>query len=160
MRIRPIMPADDVRLAAIIRKSLETNGLALPGTAYFDAELDHLSAFYAASPRRAYFVLVDDQEQVLGGCGVAEFVGDGQYAELQKLYLSPAGQGHGWSYLLIEQVYMFAKEMHYKQLYLETHHVLSVAVHLYDKMGFQKLAQPLAGSEHGFMDLFFSKQIV
>ena len=66
------MPADDARLAEIIRESLEVHGLALPGTAYIDSELDHLSAFYAASPRRAYFVVVDDDDQVLGGGGIAE----------------------------------------------------------------------------------------
>lgn len=154
------MPADDARLAEIIRESLEVHGLALPGTAYFDSELDHLSAFYAASPRRAYFVVVDDDDQVLGGGGIAEFVGDGRYAELQKLYLSPAAQGHGWGYLLIEQVCAFAKKAEYRQIYLETHHVLSAAVYLYEKTGFKKLTAPLAGSGHSLMDLFFLRQII
>lgn len=41
---RKIEAADDGRIAEIIRANLEKLGLAVPGTAYFDPELDHLSA--------------------------------------------------------------------------------------------------------------------
>ena len=54
--IRPILPADDARMAWIIRSNLEQFHLDIPGTAYFDPELDHLSRYYRAAPdRRAYF---------------------------------------------------------------------------------------------------------
>ena len=47
-RIRPILPEDDARLAQIIRQNLEKKHLNIPGTAYFDPELAHLSRYYAA----------------------------------------------------------------------------------------------------------------
>ena len=48
MIIRAIEPRDGAAMAAIVRRSLEAHGLDVPGTAYFDPELDHLSAHYGA----------------------------------------------------------------------------------------------------------------
>ena len=159
MKLRNIQPADDAALAEIIRASLERHHLALPGTAYFDPELDHLSRFYGASARRAYFVVIDETGRVLGGCGIAEYVGNSQYAELQKLYLDEAAQGQGLGYELIEKVYDFARQQGYEKLYLETHHALAAAVHMYERAGFQRLAGSIPGSQHGSMDIFFSRDI-
>ena len=89
--IRPIRPEDDAPLSRIIRSNLEQFHLDIPGTAYFDPELDHLSRYYRAAPdRRAYFVAVDGAGRVLGGVGLAEFSGFSHCAELQKLYLAEA----------------------------------------------------------------------
>ena len=182
-RIRPVAPADDAAMAAIIRASLREHGLALPGTAYFDSELDHLSTFYDADDRRAYFVAADDAEHVVGGCGIAEFAGavdvanatsgsanttngatdtdssGSSTAELQKLYVSPEAQGHGLAHRLIAKAERFARNAGYRQLYLETHHNLQAAVHLYRTLGWQGLDDPLPGSLHGTMDIFMSKQL-
>jgi putative acetyltransferase len=54
--IRPITPADDAQVAALIRECLKAANLDKPGTVYFDTGLDHLSEFYAAKPNRQYFV--------------------------------------------------------------------------------------------------------
>ena len=92
-RIRPILPEDDARLAEIIRTNLEQKHLNIPGTAYFDPELAHLSRFYAALPeRRAYFV-AECGGEVLGGAGYAECSAFEDCAELQKLYLSDSAKG-------------------------------------------------------------------
>mgnify|MGYP007132773016 CR=1 FL=1 len=48
LNYRSLTAADDAVLASIIRTSLEQVHLNLPGTAYFDPELDHLSAYYEA----------------------------------------------------------------------------------------------------------------
>ena len=86
MIIRRIRPCDDPAIAAIIRANLERAHLDIPGTAYFDPELDHLSQYYQISPgQRAYFILEDDKGQVAGGVGLAEFGGIEKCVELQKL---------------------------------------------------------------------------
>ena len=73
---RKIEPADDARIAEIVRANLKHFHLDIPGTAYFDPELEHLSAFYDAEPsKRRYFVALDDAGQVVGGAGIAEFKG-------------------------------------------------------------------------------------
>lgn len=67
---------DDVAIAAIIRANLERYHLDIPGTAYFDPELDHLSSYYnSGSDERVYFILTDESGRVIGGAGIAEFPG-------------------------------------------------------------------------------------
>ena len=89
MKYRKIKEADDQKIAEIIRENLQRLHLDIPGTAYFDPELDHLSAYYNNdSAKRVYFVALDEDGQVSGGVGIAEFDGLEDCAELQKLYLS------------------------------------------------------------------------
>lgn len=58
LHYRTITAADDAALAKIIRTNLEQLHLDVPGTAYFDPELDHMSQYYAKAPeKRAYFIL-------------------------------------------------------------------------------------------------------
>ena len=90
--IRPITAADDPFIAKIIRTNFEQYHLTIPGTAYFDPELDHLRAFYSAKPDRGYFVAVGENGTVLGCCGFAETAVFDRCAELQKLYLSDAAR--------------------------------------------------------------------
>ncbi|EAC9481301.1 GNAT family N-acetyltransferase, partial [Listeria monocytogenes] len=102
---RSIQSQDDAPLAAIIRKSLTDHQLAVPGTAYFDPELDHLSEFYAADPAsRHYFVVTDESGTLLGGGGLAAYDSEGQIAELQKFYLSDAAKGQRLSYPLLAKI--------------------------------------------------------
>ena len=66
---RKIEPADDARIAEIVRANLEHFHLDIPGTAYFDPELEHLSAFYDAEPsKRRYFI-------ALAAAGIAVLLG-------------------------------------------------------------------------------------
>ena len=58
--IRPITPADDAAMAALIRRSLEDAGLDRPGSAYCDPQLDRLAEYYAGLERPgAYWVAVE-----------------------------------------------------------------------------------------------------
>ena len=50
MKYRKIKEADDKKIAEIIRENLQRLHLDIPGTAYFDPELDHLSAYYNNDP--------------------------------------------------------------------------------------------------------------
>ena len=77
---------DDAAIAAIIRANLERYHLDIPGTAYFDPELDHLSSYYnSGTDERVYFILTDESGRVIGGAGIAEFPGIDDCAE--GLYL-------------------------------------------------------------------------
>jgi len=160
MKIRPIKVSDNQALKQILQTDLQAVGLDIPGTAYFDKNLDTLSQFYDANDKRAYYVVVDDHEMVLGGAGCAEFNMDKGIAELQKLYLAKAARGHGLSYQLITLVEDFAQKSGYQKLYLETHHNLKAAIHVYTKTGFTKLNGPLETSQHsGAMDGFYLKTL-
>ena len=72
MHYRIIEPKDNLILANIIRDNLKANKLDIPGTVYFDENLNNLSDFYLASPQRAYFIALDDNDNIIGGIGLAE----------------------------------------------------------------------------------------
>ena len=158
-RIRPIGPADDAAIAAIVRACLSAHGLAIPGTAYFDPELDHLSAYYDERPgERSYFILECPDGSVGGGAGIAEFPGVDGCCELQKIYLIDGLQGEGLGRTLLETVEARARELGYRRIYLETHHSLATAVGFYGHLGYRRIEQPVP-TAHTTMDRFLIKEL-
>ena len=151
---KPLCAAYDPAIAALIRGNLRAHGLDIPGTAYFDDALDHLSGYYDA-PGRAYWVLLKDGA-VVGGIGVAEFRGD--CCELQKLYLADAVKGHGLGYELIRFIEDRARDFGYRRIYLETHTNLAAAIHVYERSDYREIPRP-AGVIHGTMNRFYLKQL-
>ena len=159
LRYRKIEARDDAAIARIIRANLEKFHLDIPGTAYFDPQLDHLSTYYLADPKtRVYFVALGEDGQVIGGVGVAAFEGLPDCAELQKLYLDDCAKGKGYGKALMGLAEAWAKEAGYRQLYLETHSNLGIALGLYEKLGFQRIARPEA-VVHSTMDHFYLKKL-
>ncbi|NLZ57490.1 MAG: GNAT family N-acetyltransferase [Corynebacterium sp.] len=158
MIIRSIQRQDNVAIKAIIQESLESHGLAVPGSAYFDPQLGDLHGFYESLPHAHYWV-VELDNRVVGGVGIAPFGEEGtSVAELQKLYLHPSAQGMGLSHVLMAEALTFATT-HFQQCYLETMHSLEAACALYEKYGFIILPEPLAGSEHSAMDAWYLKEL-
>lgn len=159
MKLRRITAADDAAMAKIVRDNLEKLHLDIPGTAYYDPELDHLSSYYNSAPeKRCYFIALDEEENVIGGVGVAEFGGIENGAELQKLYLTDGVKGKGYSKALVQAAEIWARDAGYTSLYLETHRFLEVAMALYRKMGFEEIEKP-AVVLHSTMDYFFLKKL-
>ena len=64
MMIRQIKGKDDSIIAGIIRKNLEAANLNVPGTVYFDKEIDYLSKVYVG-PESKYFVYTDENDRRL-----------------------------------------------------------------------------------------------
>lgn len=159
LNYRKIEPSDDGRIAEIIRANLEKYHLDIPGTAYFDPELDHLSAYYDSDPsKRAYFIALGDRNEVIGGVGIAEFDGIEACAELQKLYLDDSAKGKGFGKELMQIAVAWAASAGYKNLYLETHTNLAAAINLYEKMGFQRTGKPCS-TPHNTMNRFYLKKL-
>lgn len=157
MIIRQIEMKDNLHIKKIIQVSLESLGLAIPGTAYFDPQLNDLHHFYNQYNHACYWV-VEMNNEIVGGIGIAPFNEDQSICELQKLYLSPKAQGLGISNKLMETALEFAS-MHYDKCYLETKHELKTACLLYQKYGFTLLDQPIEGSEHSAMDAWYIKDL-
>ena len=159
MKYREIASQDDAALAKIVRDNLKTHNLDLPGTVYFDDNLDHLSDFYLDEDhKRFYYVLLDDDNNVIGGIGLAEFEFYEDCAELQKLYLADDVKGSGIGYKLIGLIEDKAREYGYKRLYLETHTNLAAAVHIYENCGFKVIEKPV-GVVHATMNRFYLKDL-
>lgn len=158
MTIHPITPSDNTAVAALIRKCLEDEGLALPGTAYFDPQLDDLAGYYAGLARSGYFVLEEDGQVV--GCGGFGPISD-SVCELQKLYVTRAYRGKGYARQLLAVIEEEARLAGYQQMYLESSTKLVAALNLYEKMGYRHLAQPLTQETgHYLMDVWMVKGIL
>lgn len=157
--IRPITSEENADIAQIIRENLRAFHLDIPGTAYFDPELDCLSAFYDALPqKRRYFIAHGDDGRVIGGVGIAEFPGFDNCAELQKLYLSDPAKGNGFGKQLMGIAESFARSAGYSSLYLETHTNLEAAIGLYETLGFRRIDKP-AAVLHSTMNRFYRKEL-
>ena len=158
MEFREICKDDDTALAHIIRTNLKAHKLDIPGTAYFDSNLDHLSDFYLGDKTERFYLIALEEEKVVGGIGLAKLDFFDDCAELQKLYLADSVKGRGFGYTLISMIEDKARELGYKQMYLETHTNLSAAIHVYVKSGYKAIEKP-AGVVHATMDKFFIKQL-
>jgi putative acetyltransferase len=156
--IRPIEINDNVALAKVIRNALTEFGANKPGTVYFDPTTDALFELFQ-TPGSYYFVATINHK-VIGGCGIFPTLNlpEGT-CELVKLYLDPMARGTGLGKKLMLQSMQWAKENGYNQIYLESMPELSKAVSIYEKVGFQRIAQPLGNSGHCGCDIWMTKQL-
>lgn len=158
MKIRVIKKEDNILVKELIQTSLEEMGLAIPGTAYFDPYIDNLYKYYSENKNANYWI-IEQNHRIIGGVGIAPFSSENKICELQKIYVASDFRGLGLSKILMDTALEYASS-HYEQCYLETHTLLEVAFHLYEKYGFELLAEPLAGSEHSAMNLWYLKNLV
>lgn len=156
--IRPIEPRDDVAVAAIIRSVMPEFGAGGEGFAIHDAEVDSMSAAYAA-PRSAYFV-VEVEGRVLGGGGVAPLVhGEPDVCELRKMYFLPAARGLGAGHAMITRCLAVAKDFGFRRCYIETLTGMDAAQHLYRRHGFQPLCSPIGKTGHHGCDHWYIRAL-
>lgn len=158
MPIREIETKDNKQMEKIIKHSLESVQLNIPGTAYFDPYLGQLTEFYQTQVNAKYWVAVNELDEVIGGVGIGPFGNHKGVSELQKLYLAAEAQGKGIAKELMKTALTFA-EAHYDLCYLETFDSLHAANQLYIKFGFEQLKQPLSGSEHSACDSWYMKKL-
>ena len=146
--IREIQPEDNPLIAKIIRTALEEYDEAKPGTVYTDPTTDEIFETFSATPKSAYFIVEFDDE-LIGGCGIypTKNLPDG-YAELVKIYLKSEFRGHGIGKQLMDKSIAYAKSQGYTHLYIESFPSLKEAIHLYEKIGFEILPEPLGDSGH------------
>jgi putative acetyltransferase len=156
--IRPIEPADNPALAALIRLTLEEFGVARAGTVYYDPSTDALCEFFQRD-KAAYYVAVSDGK-IIGGAGI--YPTDGLPAdtcELVRMYLAPAARGLGMGKKLLELCLEQAREFGFGRIYLETLHELNAALKFYKKMGFRYLNAPLGNSGHFGCPLWMLREV-
>jgi putative acetyltransferase len=72
MNIRGIKKEDNAKVKEIIQDSLKSLGLAIPGTAYFEPQLNDLHQYYNNLKHANYWV-VEIEGEVVGGIGIAPF---------------------------------------------------------------------------------------
>ncbi len=156
-KLRPIRPADNAAVAAIIRAVMPEFGASGPGFAINDAEVDCMFETYNR-PGSRYFV-IDDGARVLGGGGIAPLADIGSGApptcELRKMYYLPEARGRGLGRQMITACLAAARELGYQRCYLETLTGMDTAQHLYQSFGFEKLCAPLGNTGHFSCDRYY-----
>ena len=156
--IRPIAPADDAAMAAIIRAVMPEFGATGDGFAINDPEVDWMSRAYSA-PRHAYFVLERDNK-VLGGAGIAPLAGgDDDVCELRKMYFLPEARGLGAGAAMMSRCLDAAREAGFARCYLETLCGMDAAMRLYQRSGFHRIDGPMGATGHGSCNAFYLRDL-
>lgn len=156
--IRPIAPADDAAMAAIIRAVMPEFGATGDGFAINDPEVDWMSRAYSA-PRHAYFVLERDNK-VLGGAGIAPLAGgDDDVCELRKMYFLPEARGLGAGAAMMSRCLDAAREAGFARCYLETLCGMDAAMRLYQRSGFRRIDGPMGATGHGGCNTFYLREL-
>ena len=156
--IRPITPADNAAIAAVIRTVMPEFGADGPGFAIHDAEVDDMAGAYSA-PGCVYFV-VERDGKVCGGGGIAPLHGDSAgICELRKMYFLPELRGLGAGGALIELCLEHARRLGYERCYLETLTGMNAAQKLYEKYGFERLAAALGNTGHFGCNRFYLRAL-
>ncbi|MDD2986527.1 GNAT family N-acetyltransferase [Flavobacterium sp.] len=145
--IRPIQLSDNQELATVIRSVLVEHQVPKVGTAYADISLDCMFETYS-KPRSAYFV-VEQDGKIIGGAGISPLENEAaSLCELQKMYFLPEARGIGLGQQMMTTCLEAALSFGYQQCYLETMPNMLEAQHLYKKVGFAYIKEPMGCTGH------------
>ncbi|MGV6831306.1 MAG: GNAT family N-acetyltransferase [bacterium] len=159
MRIRSVEKKDNLALEKIIKAIFHEFDLPLSGTAYEDEETSKMFESYNEKGAQ-YFVLVNEDDEVLGGGGIKKLNGvEGQICELQKMYFTPNVRGKGLGKKLFQHCLNEAKKLGYKSCYLESASVLNAAISMYQKYGFKNLDKPMGDTGHFSCGVWMIKEL-
>jgi putative acetyltransferase len=151
--IRKIEKSDNAEIAAVIRKVFREFKIDRPGTVYFDPTTDDLYTLFQ-TPGSIYWIALDGSE-IIGGCGIFPTPAlPAGYAELVKFYLAAEYRGKGIGRLLMSKSIDSARELGYKQIYLESMPELGKAISMYEKAGFRSIDHPMGKSGHFGCDIW------
>lgn len=156
--IRRIQPKDNVSCAAMIRGVFKELGAATKGTVYEDPTTDQLFELFERKDAVLFVLAIDGVIQ--GSCGIypTRNLPEG-VAELVKYYISENYRGKGYGRELMELCEKSAREMGYKQLYLESNNDFKDAVKIYEKIGYRWLDRPLGNSGHDGCPIWMLKEL-
>ena len=154
--IRPVQPADEAAVAAIIRTVMPEFGASGPGFAILDPEVDHMARAYDR-PGAAYFVACDAASgRVLGGGGVAPLEGgEPGTCELRKMYFLPEARGRGVGARMLATCLAKARAFGFERCYLETLTGMDAAQKLYVQAGFRRIDAQMGQTGHFSCDRYY-----
>jgi putative acetyltransferase len=155
---RNIEENDNKELADLIRKVFREFRIDRPGTVYFDPTTDNLYKLFRTTG--SVYWIAEEGSIMAGGCGIFPTPGLPEgCAELVKFYLLPQWRGKGIGRKLMEKCFKSAKELGYRQLYLESLPELSKAVSMYLKSGFRHIPHALGNSGHFGCNIWMIKEL-
>jgi putative acetyltransferase len=155
---RHIKQSDNQKIAEVIRKVFREFKIDKPGTVYTDPTTDDLYALFR-KPGSIYWI-AEEADIIVGGCGIFPTDGlpDG-CVELVKFYVAADYRGQGVGNSLMQKSIASAKELGYKQMYLESFPELNKAVSMYIRSGFTYLPRALGNSGHFACNVWMLKEL-
>jgi putative acetyltransferase len=145
--IRPIRPEDDPVVGRVLVDVLTELGATGAGFSDQDEDLAAMSAAYEGSGA-AYFV-AELGGEIVGGSGIGPLPGaEPHVCELRKMYLLAGARGRGIGRRLLEACVQTAREIGYRECYLETLAEMDRARDLYERFGFLPLEAPMGDTGH------------
>ncbi|MDP4223406.1 MAG: GNAT family N-acetyltransferase [Bacteroidota bacterium] len=155
---RNIREKDNAELAGLIRTVFREFRIDRPGTVYFDPTTDNLYGLFRT--HGSVYWIAEDKGIMIGGCGIYPTPGLPEgCAELVKFYLLAPWRGRGIGRTLMEKCIESARQIGYKQLYLESLPELSKAVSMYIKSGFRHIPHSLGNSGHFGCNIWMLKDL-
>lgn len=156
--IRPVRPADDEAIAAVLAGVRAEIPWDEPPESLLDPGDEAVSALYDR-PRSGYWVL-EVAGRVEGGGGVLPHADDPEETcVLERVYLRPAVQGAGLGRKIVERCLDGAGSWGYRRCTIETISKLSAACHLYRSLGFRDLDGPYATPAHEHSDVWMQLEL-
>ena len=157
-QIREIQIQDNQQIAAAIREVFISDNFPKTGTAFEDPQLDFMFQTYNKD-KSVYFV-IEENEKIVGGAGISQLENaTSMLCELQKMYLLTGSRGKGLGQQLIKKCLKKASEFGYTHCYLETLREMVIAQHLYKKMGFEYLENPIGNTGHTSCPVWMIKEL-
>jgi putative acetyltransferase len=158
IKFRRLEKKDNKEIADLIRSVFREFGIARPGTVYFDPTTDDLYSLFQ-KPFSIYWI-AEDNGVIIGGCGIypTENLPEG-CGELVKFYLNPEYRNRGIGRQLMELSVKSAKELGFRQLYLESLPELGKAISLYERAGFRFIDHKMGDSGHFGCNIWMLKDL-
>lgn len=115
----------------------------------FTQEIKTINIQYSR-PEGAIFIVYNKNYSALGCFGIRKL--NETICELKRMYLKPKFQGLGIGKIMLEKSFLFATELGYKKMRLDTLSTMHSAIALYKKMGFYEIEpyrfNPIKGAKY------------
>ena len=119
----------------------------------FEQEIANLPDKYAPPEGRLYLAFIDG---ALAGC-IALRPFQEKQCEMKRLYVRPQFRGQNIGRVLVNKVIDDARQIGYRQMFLDTLHTMTVAKALYHSLGFREISSycfnPIEGTQYMGLDL-------
>lgn len=158
IKFRQLEKKDNKEIADLIRSVFREFGIARPGTVYFDPTTDDLYSLFQKD--NSIYWIAEDEGKIIGGCGIfpTENLPEG-CGELVKFYLHPSYRSKGIGRQLMEISMDSARQLGFKQLYLESLPELGRAISLYERAGFRFIDYKMGDSGHFGCNIWMLKDL-
>jgi len=120
-----------------------------------DADQDVLKVEQFYQQTGGEFWVVEQQQVLVGTAGYYPISRGNQAVEIRKMYLLLEVRGKGLGKFLLKQLESAIAQRNYQEIWIETASVLTEAVQLYEKNGYQ----PATGVETDRCDRVYQKRI-